>query len=249
LEIILFIISEVDYIIEDNHDLAELPPIPISKNDEIMGQYIADLIPDGACIQIGVGGVPNAVSNFLKDKKELGVHTELFTETMMELMESGVITNRKKSIDIGKSVFTFALGTKKLYDFLEDNPGIASYEVEYTNNPDVIARNDNQIAVNGTLQVDLTGQCCSESIGWKQYSAVGGQSDFSRGSFLSRGGKAILCLNSTAKNGTVSTIVPNLTEGSKISTQRQNVMYIVTEYGVATLVGKSVKQRAKELII
>lgn len=241
-------ISEVDFVIENNHDLDELPILPTSKDDEVIGKYIADLIPDGACLQIGVGGVPSAVANFLSDKKELGVHTELMSEVYLELIDKGAITNSKKTINHGKSVFTFALGTRKLYDYLDDNPAIASFEVGYTNDPYVIAQNDNMISINATLQVDLTGQCCSESMGPKQYSAVGGQADYLRGAYLSKGGKSILCTYSTAKKGTVSSIVPMLTEGAYVSAQRQSVMYIATEYGLATLVGKSTRERTKELI-
>jgi len=241
-------ISDVDFMIEDPHDLPEIPEISISKDDEAMAQYIVDLIPDGACIQIGVGGVPNAVCKFLHKKKELGIHTELFGDTLLELIESGVVTNRKKNIHPGKVICTFALGSRKVYDYMDGNPGFESYQVDYTNNPYVIAKHDNMIAINATLQVDLTGQCCSESIGWRQYSAVGGQADFSRGAFLSKGGKSFLCLYSTARNGTISTIVPFLSQGASVSTQRQSVMYIVTEYGVATMWGKSTRERAKELI-
>jgi 4-hydroxybutyrate CoA-transferase len=241
-------ISEVDFVIEDHHDLPEIPEISISKDDEAMAQYIVDLIPDGACIQIGVGGVPNAVCKFLHKKKELGIHTELFGDTLLELIESGVVTNRKKNIHPGKVVCTFALGSRKVYDYMDDNPGLESHQVDYTNNPYVIAKHDHMIAINATLQVDLTGQCCSESIGWRQYSAVGGQADFARGAFLSKGGKSFLCLYSTAKNGSLSTIVPYLSQGASVSTQRQSVMYIVTEYGVATMWGKSTRERAKELI-
>lgn len=241
-------ISNVDFIVEDNHDLPEIPPITINKDDEIMGQYIAELIPDGGCVQIGVGGVPNAVCKFLKDKRDLGVHTELFGDSMLELIEQGVITNQRKSIQRGKVVCTFALGSRKVYDFMDDNPGVESHQVDYTNDPAVISRNDNVIAINGTLQVDLTGQCCSESIGGRQYSAVGGQADFARGAFLSKGGKSFLCLYSTAKNGAISTIVPSLTPGAFVSTQRQSIMYIVTEFGLARMWGKSTRERAKELI-
>ena len=241
-------ISEVDLLIEDPHDLPEIPPILITKEDEAMAQFIVDLIPDGACIQIGVGGVPNAVCKFLRNKKDLGIHTELFGDTLLELIEIGVVTNEKKNIHPGKSVCTFALGSRKTYDYLDDNPGVETYQVEHTNNPYVISKHDNMVAINATIQVDLTGQCCSESIGWRQYSAVGGQADFARGSFLSKGGKSFLCLYSTAKNGTLSTIVPYLSQGANVSTQRQSVMYIVTEFGVADLWGKSTKERAEELI-
>jgi len=241
-------ISDVDYIVENNEDLPTIPAIPISPMDEMMGQYIAELIPDGATLQIGVGGVPNAVCKFLTGKKDLGLHTELFGDTMLELIEAGIVTNRKKKIHAGKSVFTFALGSRKVYDYLDRNPAVESFQVDYTNNPETIAKHDNMIAINATLQVDLTGQCCSESIGWRQYSAVGGQADFARGAYLSEGGKNFVVLYSTVKDGALSAIVPSLMEGARVSTQRQSVMYIVTEYGVATMVGRSIRQRAQELI-
>jgi len=241
-------ISDVDYVIENNEDLPIIPSIPISVMDETMGRYIADLIPDGATIQIGVGGVPNAVCKSLIGKKDLGIHTELFGDTMLDLIEAGIVTNKKKKIHKGKSVFTFALGSRNVYDYVDRNPAVESYQVSYTNNPEIIAKHDNMIAINATLQVDLTGQCCSESIGWKQYSAVGGQADYARGAYLSEGGKNFLCLYSTAKDGAISTIVSSLNPGAKVSTQRQSVMYIVTEYGVATMIGKSLRQRAQELI-
>ena len=241
-------ISEVDYTIENNEDLPIIPSIPVSADDEMMGQYIAEFIPDGATIQIGVGGVPNAVCKFLTGKNDLGIHTELFGDTMLELIEAGIVTNKKKKIHRGKSVFTFALGSQNVYKYLDRNPAVESFQVSYTNNPETIAKHDNMIAINATLQVDLTGQCCSESIGPRQYSAVGGQADFTRGAYLSEGGKNFLCLYSTAKDGAISTIASSLNPGAMVSTQRQSVMYIVTEYGVATMIGKSLKQRAQELI-
>lgn len=241
-------ISQVDLIVEDNHDLVELVAEGTSPNAMRMAGYIADMVPDGACLQVGVGNVPNAVTGLLKDKKDLGIHTELFCECMVDLIECGAVNNSRKSTDRGKSVFTFAMGTKRMYDYVDENPGVAAFEVDYVNDPMVIARNKNVVSINATLQVDLTGQCCSESIGWKQYSGVGGQSDFCRGAYLSEGGKSFLCVNSTAKNGTLSTIVPVLNPGAIVSTKRTECMYIVTEYGVATMIGKSVRQRAKELI-
>lgn len=241
-------ISDVDYVVENNEELPTIPSIPISADDETMGRFIAELIPDGATIQIGVGGVPNAVCKFLIGKKDLGIHTEIFGDTMLDLIEAGIVTNKKKKLHNGKTVFTFALGSQNVYKYLDRNPAAESYQVSYTNNPETIAKHDNMIAINATLQVDMTGQCCSESIGSKQYSAVGGQADFARGAYLSEGGKNFLCLYSTAKDGEISTIVSSLNPGAMVSTQRQSIMYIVTEYGVATMIGKSLKQRAQELI-
>jgi len=241
-------ISDVDFIVENNEELPTIGSSPISDKDKVMGRYIADLIPNGATIQIGVGGVPSAVCKFLKDKRDLGIHTECFSDTMLELIEEGIVTNKKKNIHNGKSLFTFAIGSKSVYDYMDRNPAIESYQVSYTNNPQIIAQHDNMIAVNAAIQVDLTGQCCSEAIGWRQFSGVGGQADFCRGSYLSEGGKNFICLYSTAKGGTVCTIVSSLSPGAKVSAQRQSVMYIVTEYGVATMIGKSIKERARELI-
>jgi len=241
-------ISDVDYVVENNEDLETIPPIPKTAIDETMGRYIAELIPDGATIQIGTGGVSFAVCRFLSDKKDLGVHTEMFSDTILELIEAGVVTNRRKKIHTGKTVFTMSIGSRRVYDYLDRNPAVEAYQVSYTNNPETIARHDNFVAINATLQVDLTGQCCSESIGWRQYSGVGGQADCARGAYLSEGGKNFFCLYSTAKDGALSSIVPSLSPGAFVSAQRQSVMYIVTEYGVATMVGKSIRQRAKELI-
>ena len=241
-------ISQVDLVVEDTHDLVELVAEGTSPNAMKMAGYIAEMVPDGACLQVGVGNVPNAVTSLLKDKKDLGIHTELFCECMVDLIECGAVNNSQKGIDRGKSVFTFAMGTRRMYDYVDENPGVAAFEVDYVNNPMVIARNKKVISINATLQVDLTGQCCSESIGWRQYSGVGGQADFCRGAYFSEGGKSFLCMNSTAKNGTISTIVPMLNSGAIVSTKRTECMYIVTEYGVATMIGKSVRERVKELI-
>jgi acyl-CoA hydrolase len=241
-------ISDVDCVVEDNQPLPEIPNIPITDNDRKIASYIAELIPDGATLQVGVGGVPNAVCTLLKDKRDLGIHTELIGDTILDLIECGAVTNRKKNINRGKSVFTFALGSRRLYDFINNNPGVASYQVDYTNDPYVIAQHDNVIAMNATLQVDLTGQCCSESIGTRQFSAVGGQADFARGAFLSKGGKSFLCIYSTARNGELSSIVPCLLPGAGVSTQKQSIMYIVTEYGVAKMTGKTLRERARQLI-
>lgn len=241
-------ISQVDLVVEDTHDLIELVAEGTSPNAMKMAGYIAEMVPDGACLQVGVGNVPNAVTSLLKGKKDLGIHTELFCECMIDLIECGAVNNSQKSIDRGKSVFTFAMGTKRMYDYVDENPGVAAFEVDYVNDPMVIARNKKVISINATLQVDLTGQCCSESLGWRQYSGVGGQADFCRGAYFSEGGKSFLCMNSTAKNGAISTIVPMLSSGAIVSTKRTECMYIVTEYGIATMIGKSVRERVKELI-
>lgn len=192
-------ISQVDCIVEHTHDLVELHAEGTNPNAMAMAGYIADMVPDGACLQVGVGGVPNAVAGLLRDKRDLGIHTELFCECMIDLIECGAVNNSRKEVNRGKSVFTFAMGTKRMYDYVDENPGVETYEVGYINDPAVIAKNKNVISINATLQVDLTDQCCSEPIGFRQYSGVGGQADFCRGAYYSEGGKSFLCTNSTAK--------------------------------------------------
>lgn len=192
-------ISQVDCIVEHTHDLVELHAEGTNPNAMAMAGYIADMVPDGACLQVGVGGVPNAVAGLLRDKRDLGIHTELFCECMIDLIECGAVNNSRKEVNRGKSVFTFAMGTKRMYDYVDENPGVETYEVDYINDPTVIAKNKNVISINATLQVDLTDQCCSEPIGFRQYSGVGGQADFCRGAYYSEGGKSFLCTNSTAK--------------------------------------------------
>ena len=241
-------ITEVDALCEVNRGLPELKSSDISKNEMIIGNYIAELVPNGAVIQLGIGGIPNAAAQALKDKSDLGIHSELFTESMVDLLELGVVTNRKKNIHEGKSIATFALGTKKMYEYLNDNVGIEFYPVNYVNNPNIVGMNDNLISINSCIEVDLFGQVCAETLGTKHYSGVGGQVDFVRGACLSKGGKSIIAIESTAKKGTTSKIKPILTSGSVVTTSRNEVDYIVTEYGAAKLKGKTIMERAKALI-
>ncbi len=244
-------ISEVTALNEYNCPLVELPNIPITKEDEIIGQLIADRVPDGACIQIGIGGMPNAVAKYLSDKKDLGVHSEMLTDSMVDLFESGVITCAKKTFHRNKMIGSFAMGSKKLYDFIDNNPFVELYDSAYINDPHYIGMNDNLVSVNATLEVDLTGQCCSESIGYKQYSAVGGQLDFIQGAWRSRGGQSFLTLYSTFtdKEGALhSRINPILTLGAVVTTPRSEVENIVTEYGIASIKGCDMRVRAKSLI-
>jgi acyl-CoA hydrolase len=241
-------ISEVDAVFENNVPLAELGEAPITEKDQIIGNYIADLIPDGATIQLGIGGVPNAVGQALKTKKDLGIHSEMFTEGMVDLIESGAVNNSKKNIHRYKAVAAFAAGSKRMYDFLDDNPGVEFHSIDYVNDPNVIGLHDNFVSINATLEVDLIGQACSESIGPKQFSGTGGQVDFVRGAGLSKGGKSFITTYSTAKNDTISKIKPMLTEGSHVTCTKNDIDYVVTEYGVAKLKGKTASQRAKELI-
>ncbi len=241
-------ISEVDYVVENTCPLVELPVVEPSPEDIAVGNYIADLIEDGSTIQLGIGGIPNAITRSLMDKKDLGVHTEMFTDGMVDLYHAGVITGRQKTLWPEKMVGTFALGTKKLYDFIDDNLAVEFQQGYITNNPEVIAKNHKMVSINTSLQIDLTGQCCSESLGAIQYSGAGGQSDTQRGAQMSPGGKAFIALRSTARKGTVSTIVPQLTPGAYVTLNRMDVDYVVTEYGVAHLKGRCVRDRVKALI-
>jgi len=240
--------SQVDMIVENHRPLPAIPAPPLTPEDEIIGQTVADLIEDGSTIQLGIGAMPNAVGYALKVKKDLGVHTEMFVDSMVDLIEAGVITGRMKSIHKERVIGTFAGGSHKLYKYLDRNPMFECYPVSYTNDPNIIAKNHKMVAINATAEVDLGGQCASESVGTRMLSGTGGQMDYCRGAYKSEGGKSFLCLHATAKNGTISKIVPTLTPGAVVTTPRAEVQYIVTEYGVAMLKGKSLKQRAEELI-
>lgn len=241
-------ITEVDALCENNRELPEIKAADISENELTIGKYIAALVPNGAVIQLGIGGIPNAAAHALTDKRDIGIHSELFTESMVDLIERGIVTNKMKNIHEGKSIATFALGTKRTYKYLHDNVGVEFHPVNYVNAPNVIGMNDNLISINSCIEVDLFGQVCAESIGTMHYSGVGGQVDFVRGACNSKGGKSIIAIQSTAKNGTASKIKPILTPGSIVSTSRNEVDYIVTEYGSAKLKGKSIRERARALI-
>ncbi|NYB74707.1 acetyl-CoA hydrolase/transferase family protein [Sedimentibacter hydroxybenzoicus DSM 7310] len=241
-------INEVDAVCEHNRSLPELSSKNISDVEQIIGDNIAELVPDGATLQLGIGGIPNAAAVALKNKYDLGIHSELFTESMVDLIEQGIITNSRKTIHEGKSIVTFALGSKRMYDFINDNIGVEFHPVNYVNDPYVIGMNDNLISINSCLEVDLFGQVSSESLGPRQYTGVGGQVDFVRGAAKSNGGKSIIAIQSTAKNETITKIKPILTAGSIVTTPRNEVDYIVTEYGVARLKCKSIRERVKELI-
>ncbi|OOB78776.1 MAG: 4-hydroxybutyrate CoA-transferase [Epulopiscium sp. Nuni2H_MBin003] len=241
-------ISEIDYIIESNKEIFEIKPPVIGEVEKKIGAYIADLIPDGATLQLGIGSMPDAILTFLHEKKDLGIHTEMLSDGVIDLIESGVINGSQKNINKGKVVTTFIMGTRRLYDFVDGNPMIEAYPVDYTNNPYNIAKNDNVIAVNACIQVDLMGQVVSDCIGTRQFSGVGGQVDFVRGARLSKGGKAIIAIGSTTADGKISKIVPFLDHGAAVTTSRTDVDYIVTEYGVARLRGKCLRERAKLLI-
>ena len=241
-------VSQVDAIVENNHELPVLPPVKLDDVSVTIGNLIAEQIPDGACIQLGVGTIPDATGMALKSKHDLGIHTEMFVDSMVELLECGAVNNSKKQIHRGQCVTTFAFGSKRIYDFIDDNPGIAILPVDYVNDPAVICRNDNMISINAAVEVDLMGQVCAESIGTRHLSGTGGQVDFVRGACQSRGGKSFIAFTSTAKNGTVSKIQPTLTPGAVVTTSKNDVDYIVTEYGIAQLRSLPLSKRVANLI-
>jgi acyl-CoA hydrolase len=240
----------VDAIVEAEQQLVALPEIPPNAKEQIIGQYCAELIKDGATIQLGIGGIPNAAAQALIDKKDLGVHSEMACDTMRMLWEQGVITNRKKTLYPDRCVFTFAMGSQKLYDWIDDNQAIVFRNVEWVNDPYVIGLNDNLISINGALEVDLTGQACAESLGHLQHTHPGGQLDFVNGAFRSKGGRSILAFESVANSpeGPVSRITWQLKPGAIVTTPRHDIDCVITEYGVANLKASSVKDRAKRLI-
>jgi len=243
-------VSKVDYIIENDHPLPVIPEIPISDVERKIATHIAERIPDGATIQCGIGAVSDAVVSLLDNKKDLGVHTEMFTNGMMHLAKKGVITGAKKNFHTEKVLCGFPIGNKELYEFLNDNPLFEFQPIYIVNNPVNIAKNDNMVAINNIMTADLTGQCASESIGHAMYSGTGGQLDFTRGANASKGGMAFLATASTAetKTGRISKIVSAFKPGTIVTTPRSDVRYIVTEYGVADLWLKSVPKRVREMI-
>lgn len=241
-------ISQVDAIVEYNHDLPVLPPVQLDEVSKTIGGLIAERIPDGACLQLGIGAIPDATGMALKAKHDLGIHTEMFTDSMVELIECGAVNNSKKQIHRGKTVTTFAFGSQRIYDYIDDNPAVEILPVEYVNDPDVICQNDNMISINAAVEVDLFGQVCAESVGTKHMSGSGGQIDYVRGACQSRGGKSFIAFTSTAKGGTISKIKPILTPGAVVTTSKNDVDYIVTEYGVAHMRGRSLGERARQLI-
>lgn len=241
-------ISEVTALCESSRPILELQNAPLSEEDKKIGSMIAEEVPNGATLQLGIGGIPNAVGVLLKDKTDLGLHTEMFTDSMVDLIECGAVTNRKKPIHVGKTIATLAWGTKKMYDYMDDNPAFELHPVDYVNNPYVIGEHDNFISVNSCVEVDLFGQVCSESIGTTHFSGSGGQVDFVRGANLSKGGKGFIAFLSTTKQGSISKIKPILTPGSIVTTGKNEVDFIVTENAIVRLKGKTAGQRAKLLI-
>ncbi len=241
-------ISEIDHIIECNDPIVEQAPAGITPVEEAIGGHLAEHIADGATIQLGFGGIPNAVAKALVGKRDLGIHTELLTDGMVDLMLSGAVNGARKSMHRGKTIATFAIGTRRLYEFMNENPMIEMHPVDYVNDPSIVGRNDSMVSINATIEVDLLGQCCSESLGHLQWSGTGGQADFVRGANVSRGGKSFITTASTAKHGTISCIVPTLTPGAAVTTSKNDVDHVVTEFGVAKLRGQTARQRALNLI-
>lgn len=239
-------VSEVDAIVQNDAPLEEVEQAPSCPEDETIARIVADRIEDGACLQMGIGSLPIAVCALLKDRRHLGIHTELLTPGLASLIESGAVTNRRKRTYRGRSVFTFAMGDRRFYDLLDDNPSMHSAPVQVVNDPRHISKNDNVVSINATLQVDLSGACNSEHLLGRQYSGSGGQLDFVRGARASRGGKSIIVCHSTAKGGTVSRIVPSL--AGPVTTPRNDTHMVATEFGCVDLTGKSLRERAEALI-
>ncbi|MES2263336.1 MAG: acetyl-CoA hydrolase/transferase C-terminal domain-containing protein [Pseudomonadota bacterium] len=241
-------ISQVTAVVENDAPVFEVGLPKVGPVQEAIGKYVAELIDDGATLQIGYGGIPDAVVQQLTGKNDLGIHTEMIGDGILSLVEAGAVTNRRKNLLPGKMVATFALGSKRLYQFMHHNPMLEIHPVNCTNDPYAAGQNDNLVAINASLQVDLLGQCGSESIGHLPYSGTGGQADFVRAANRSRGGKSIIVLPSTAKEGSISRIAATLSPGTHVTTGKNDVNYVVTEYGVAQLRGKSARQRAEALI-
>ncbi|MEE9389611.1 MAG: acetyl-CoA hydrolase/transferase C-terminal domain-containing protein [Candidatus Aminicenantaceae bacterium] len=241
-------ISRVHKVVEISEDLPQLEKKPFSEVERKIGHFIADMIDDGSTLQLGIGGIPDAVLFALKGRKDLGIHTEMVSDGVMEAIEEGIITGAKKTFHPNKIILTFLLGSEKLYEFADNNPVFEAHPTDYTNHPFNVSRNDNMVAINSAIEVDITGQICSDSIGIYIYSGFGGQVDFIRGAAHSNGGKPIIALPSTAKSGEVSRIVPFLKKGAGVVTTRADVKYVVTEYGVAYLHGKNLQERTKTLI-
>ena len=241
-------VEQITCFVPRSTPVIELSPPSIGPVEEAIGRNCAALIRDGDTLQLGIGAIPDAVLRFLGDKNDLGIHSEMFSDGVVELAEAGVITNKKKTLHQGQSVATFLMGTRRLYDYVDNNPAVAMYPVQYVNDPYVIAQNDNLVSINSCVQIDIMGQVVSTSAGLRQISGVGGQIDFVRGANMSKGGRAIMAMPPTTGKGKISKIVPFLDPGSAVTTTRNDVNYVITEYGIAQLRGKSLRQRAEELI-
>ncbi|MDH4212453.1 MAG: GNAT family N-acetyltransferase [Candidatus Thorarchaeota archaeon] len=243
-------IREIDYLVPFNEPLREFQGDEITETVDLIGSYVARLVENESTLELGIGALPQAVCNNLLDSgvQDLGIHTEMFSDSLLPLIDAGIVTNKKKSINKGKVIASFAMGSRKLYEYIDDNPFFHFHDTAYVNDPYVIGQNRKMIAINSALEVDLTGQVCADSLGHRFYSGIGGQVDFIRGAKRSQGGKAIICLQSTAMEGTVSRIVPQLSEGSGVVTTRGDVDVIITEYGLANMHGKTIRERVLSLI-
>jgi acyl-CoA hydrolase len=241
-------VKDIDTVVEVSRPLCELKPHEITDVHHAIGRYISGLIEEGSTLQLGIGGIPDAVLLELMNHKDLGIQTEMLSDSVIPLIEAGIINGCRKTIHPGKIILAFVLGSKKLFDYVNNNPIFEFHPNKYTNDPWVVSQNDKMVAINSALQVDITGQVCADSIGTYFYSGIGGQVDFIRGASHSKGGKPIIAIPATAKNGTISRIVPMLDPGAGVVTSRGSVHYVVTEYGVAYLHGRTIRQRAEALI-
>ncbi|HVB63695.1 MAG TPA: acetyl-CoA hydrolase/transferase C-terminal domain-containing protein [Nitrolancea sp.] len=241
-------VDQIDWAVEVSAPLPEVTPGPISSIERAIGHAVGSLIEDGATLQLGIGGIPNAVLGGLGNHRQLGIHTEMFSDGVVDLVEQGVITGERNSLHPGKLITSFVMGSQRLYDFVHDNPQVEFHPADYTNDTAVIRRNHRMVAINSAIEVDLTGQVCASSIGPRVYSGMGGQVDFMRGAALAHGGKPIIALCSTASGGTLSRIVGDLARGAMVTLTQGHVHYVVTEYGIADLYGKSLRDRAREMI-
>jgi acetyl-CoA hydrolase len=238
----------LDFIVEANEPLFQAAKVELSDRHMLIGKYIASLIEDGSTLQMGIGAIPDATLFYLKEKRNLGIHTEMFSDGVVELVESGVINGEEKTLHPGKVVSSIVMGSQHVYDFIHENPFMEFHPTDYVNDPYIIAQNNKMVAINSSIEIDLTGQVCSDSMGRTNFSGIGGQVDFMRGASRSIGGKPIIAMPSTAKKGTQSRIVLDLKPGAAVTTSRGDVHYIVTEFGIAHLHGKTLRERAKALI-
>ncbi len=241
-------VSKLTHVVQVDYPLVEMPQGLAGDLEKAIGAHVAELIPDGATLQLGIGSIPDGVLYYLRDKRHLGIHTEMFSDGVVDLVEMGVVTNERKTLHRGKIIAGFILGSQRLYSFVHDNAMVEFHPQDYVNDPFIIAQNESMVSINSAIEVDLTGQVCADSIGHAFYSGVGGQVDFIRGAAHSKGGKPIIALPSTAKNGALSRIVPALKPGAGVVTSRNDVHFVVTEFGVADLYGKSIRQRVEALI-
>jgi 4-hydroxybutyrate CoA-transferase len=241
-------VSDIDYIVEVSREIIELQPPKIGDIEKAIGEHCASLVENGSTLQLGIGAIPDAVLLFLKDKVDLGIHSEMISDGVVDLVEAGVVTNKLKTIHPGKIVVTFLMGTKRLYDFVDNNPMVEMYSVDYVNDPIIIAKNNKMVCINSAIQVDLMGQVNAETIGLTQFSGTGGQVDFIRGAGMAKDGKSIIAMPSTASKGKISRITLMLDEGAAVTTLRNDIHYVVTEYGIAELKGKTLSQRGRALI-